>query len=318
LNLPDLDVVIVNWNTGPQLRDCLASIAAARHDGFTLARVVVVDNGSVDGSVDGLGDPGLPLTVIVNGANRGFGAASNQGASGSASKYLLFLNPDVRLHADSLTVPVAFLQDPANARVGLCGIQLVDEDGRIHRSCTRHPRPRHFFVKMTGLDRLAPVWFPSHFMDEWDHGCDRPVDHVMGAFLLVRRGLFEELHGFDERFFVYLEDLDLSLRAKQQGWRTMYLARARAYHRSGGASEQAKAARLYYSLHSRMAYGHKHFGLPIALALDAGTLFVEPVVRGIAAILRGRPRELGETARGFARLWVAVLTGRGPVETAGA
>jgi GT2 family glycosyltransferase len=317
LNLPDLDVVLVNWNTGAQLRECLASIAAARHDGFTLARVVVVDNGSGDGSLAGLGEPGLRPTVIQNAVNRGFGAASNQGAAGSTSTYLLFLNPDMRLCPDSLTVPVAFLEDPVNARVGVCGIQLSDADGRTHRSCTRHPRPRHFVVKMTGLDRLAPALVRSHVMEEWDHGSDRPVDHVMGAFLLIRRKLFEELHGFDERFFVYLEDLDLTLRAKQAGWQTMYLARARAYHRSGGASEQAKVARLYYSLHSRMAYGHKHYSLPVALALDAGTLFVEPVVRGIAAILRGRLRELSETARGFARLWIAVLTGRGPVETSG-
>ncbi len=317
MNLPDLDIVIVNWNSGVQLRECLASVAAAPRNGFKVARVVVVDNGSRDGSIDGLDGLGLPLTTIENGANRGFGAACNQGAAGSASRYLLFLNPDTRLYADSLTVAMAYLEDPVNARVGLCGIQLVDAGGRVHRSCARHPRPRHFVAKMAGLDRVAPGLFPSHVMDEWDHSCDRPVDHVMGAFLLVRRSLFELLHGFDERFFVYLEDLDLSLRAKQEGWQAMYLARARAYHRIGGTSEQAKAARLYYSLHSRMAYGHKHYSFPVAVALDAGTLIVEPVVRGVALILRGRPREIRETARGYVRLWMAVLSGRGPVETAG-
>lgn len=318
MNLPDLDIVIVNWNAGAQLRECLASVASAARDGFVISRVVVVDNGSHDGSIDGLDEGGLPLTVIANDANRGFAAASNRGAAGSASTYLLFLNPDTRLHADSLSVAIAFLENPVNARVGLCGIQLVDAGGRVHRSCARHPRPMHFIAKMTGLNRVAPRLFPSHVMDEWDHLRDRPVDHVMGAFFLVRRALFEKLLGFDERFFVYLEDLDFSLRVKQREFQTVYLAGTRAYHRSGGVSEQAKAARLYYSLHSRMVYGHKHFSLPVALALDAGTLLVEPVIRGVAAILRGRPRELGETARGFTRLWNAILTGRGPAETAGA
>jgi GT2 family glycosyltransferase len=296
---PDLDIVIVNWNGGAQLRECLASIAAASQEGFTLARVVVVDNGSRDGSRDGLDAFELPLTLVANDDNRGFGAASNQGAARGAATYVLF-------------------DDPANAGVGLCGIQLVDAEGHVHRSCTRHPRPRHFIARMTGLDRLAPGLFPSHVMSEWDHADDRRVDHVMGAFLLMRRALFAKLHGFDERFFVYLEDLDLSLRAKREGAQTMYLARTRAYHRSGGVSEQAMASRLYYSLHSRMAYGHKHFSRPVALALDAGTLLVEPLVRGLAQLASGRPRELGETARACARLWTAVLTGRGPVETAGA
>ena len=315
---PDLDIVIVNWNAGAQLRECAASIAGASRAGFTLKRVVVVDNGSRDDSLSGLETLGLPLTILVNASNRGFGAASNQGAAGSTSSYLLFLNPDTRLATEALSVAVAALEDPAHASFGLCGIQLVDAEGRVHRSCTRHPQPSHFIAKMTGLDRIAPGLFPSHVMSSWDHAEDRQVDHVMGAFLLVRTGVFTELSGFDERFFVYLEDLDLSLRAKRAGWSTIYLAGARAYHRSGGVSEQARASRLYYSLHSRMLYGHKHFSRPVAWALDAGTLLLEPVVRIAGLVLTGRLGELGETAVAYARLWRSVLTGRGPVEASGA
>jgi len=314
---PDLDIVIVNWNAGAQLRDCLVSIAGASKTGFTLKRVVVVDNGSRDDSLSGLDGLGLPLTLLSNESNRGFGAASNQGAAGSTASYLLFLNPDTRLAPDALSVAIAYLEDPAHARFSLCGIQLVDAEGRIHRSCTRHPRPSHFAAKMIGLDRLAPGLFPSHVMSAWDHAEDRQVDHVMGAFLLIRTKVFAALAGFDERFFVYLEDLDLSLRAKLAGYLTIYLARTRAYHRSGGVSEQARASRLYYSLHSRMLYGHKHFSRPVAWALDAGTLFVEPVARAVGLVLTGRPGELGDTAAGYARLFASVLTGRGPVESAG-
>ena len=317
MNLPRLDIVIVNWNAGEQLAACLRSIAEARRSTWALGRVVVVDNGSADGSADALEGLGLPLSVIRNGSNRGFGAACNQGAAGSTADDLLFLNPDARLEASTLDVAVGFLEDPRHARIGICGVRLVDESGSTHRSCTRHPAPRHFAAKMTGLDRIAPRLFPSHVMTEWDHAEDREVDHVMGAFFLVRRALFERLGGFDERFFVYLEDLDLTLRAKRAGFATMYLARASAFHRGGGVSERVKPARLYYSLHSRLRYGRKHFGSLAALGLAAGTFLVEPVTRTVWAVVTGRWDEIPATASGFMRLWRAALTGRGPAETAG-
>ena len=97
--------------------------------------------------------------------------------------------------------------------------------------------------------RKRPVWtassprlFRSHVMTEWDHAASRRVDHVIGAFYLIRREVFEKLGGFDGRFFLYLEDLDLSCRVCGHGRHIMYLADARAYHKGGGVSEQAKAA----------------------------------------------------------------------------
>ena len=95
-------VVIVNWNSGAQLRECLTSFAAAAGDDVTLSRITMVDNASVDGSADGLENMGLPLTVIRNTENHGFAAACNQGAAGSDADFLLFLNPDTRLLAGSL------------------------------------------------------------------------------------------------------------------------------------------------------------------------------------------------------------------------
>jgi GT2 family glycosyltransferase len=312
LSRPGLDIVLVNWNAGAHLRECLASVAVASREGLSLERVVVVDNASTDGSADGLDASGLPLTLLRNDRNRGFGAACNQGACGSGADYLLFLNPDTRIARDALSLPVAFLEEHAHRAVGICGVRLVHEDGTVHRSCARHPRPRHLVARALGLDRIAPGAFPGLFLSDWEHDADRAVDHVMGAFLLIRRRLFEQLSGFDERFFVYLEDLDLTLRAKEAGHATWFLAGTQAYHRGGGSSDQVRAARLYYSLYSRMLYGHKHYALPTALALDALTLLVEPVVRSAAAIARGAFGEIPETLRGYVRLWGASLTGRGP------
>jgi N-acetylglucosaminyl-diphospho-decaprenol L-rhamnosyltransferase len=298
------DIVIVNWNAGGQLRECIDSLAAQPGSAADL-RVVIVDNGSTDGSLEGLDRAGAPLTILRNGENRGFAAACNQGAAVGSADYLLFLNPDTILGSDSLALPLAFLERPENASVGACGIQLVDETGTIARSCARLPRPRHFAAKMLGLDRLAPRRFPSHNMQEWDHAESRDVDHVIGAFYLIRRALFEQLGGFDERFFVYLEDLDLSARVHQAGFRIRYIADARAFHKGGGASEQVKARRLCYALQSRNAYGFKHFSRPAAVLLMAGTMLVEPFARLALALAQRSPATVKETLGGYGALWSA-------------
>jgi GT2 family glycosyltransferase len=301
-----LGIIIVNWNAGEQLRDCLESIVAAGPDGFDLNRVIVVDNNSSDGSINGLENVPLPLTVIRNTENLGFAAACNRAAKETETDYLLFLNPDTLLFENSLTESLAHIEDPGNRRIGIVGIQLVDDRGRIQRTCARFPRPSRFFCRMLGLDRLFGGVFKSHVMAEWDHTESRDVDHVMGAFFLVRRSLFDDLFGFDERFFVYLEDLDFSYRAMQAGWRTSYLAAAQAYHKGGGTSEQVKAVRLFYSLRSRILYGYKHFGWWPATALMLGTLFLEPVTRIMHAVLKGSLGQVRDTLKGYAMLWASL------------
>ncbi|MDA3878116.1 MAG: glycosyltransferase, partial [Halothiobacillus sp.] len=129
------------------------------------------------------------------------------------------------------------------------------------------------------------------------------VDHVIGAFFLMRRSLFDSLNGFDQRFFVYLEDLDLSLRARQAGWRSVYLAEARAFHAEGGTSRQVKAHRLFYSLRSRLLYGFKHFRPWQAWALFGVTLVVEPISRTIFSLLRGGVQDVRNTLRGYSMLY---------------
>lgn len=306
MNVPCLDIIIVNWNAGSLLQDCVRSIGEARRDGFRLGRVVIVDNGSRDGSLDGLAPAELPLKIIRNPDNRGFAAACNQGAHGVHADYLLFLNPDTCLFADSLSAPLAYMEATQNQSVGICGIQLIDENNEVSRSCARFPTPRMFFSKIFGLDRLFPGFFQSHFMDEWGHKESREVDHVIGAFFLVRRRLFEQLNGFDERFFIYLEDLDFSLRAKKSRWASHYLSDARAYHKGGGTSEQVKARRLFYSLRSRILYGYKHFTPLQATLLLVSTLCFEPLTRLTFHLLQGAFKGTGETISGYLMLYRAL------------
>lgn len=289
-------VVIVNWNSGAQLRECLRSFAAVAPDAV-MARATVVDNASHDGSCESLEAP-VPLAVVRNADNRGFGAACNQGAAGSDAEFVLFLNPDTRLLPGSLAEPVRYLGLTENEHVGILGIQLTDTDGHVARNSARAPSAWSMVGNSVGLDRFAPRLFPPHFVTEWAHDETRVVDQVMGAFFLVRRPVFEALGGFDERFFVYYEDLDFSMRARAQGWRSVYLASAQAFHRGQGTTEGATARRTFYFCRSRILYARKHFGALGAFCVTAATLTVEPLARLVAA-----PRSAGDTLRAFAMLW---------------
>jgi hypothetical protein len=271
----------------------------ASREGLEFARVVVVDNASTDESADDLFYPGLPLVFLRNSENRGFAAACNQGASGSQADYLLFLNPDVELRKDSLSTPVQFMEDPANDRVGICGIQLVGPEGHVARSCSRFPTVGGYLLKMLGLEGISKGFLlaPS------DHLESRLVDQVMGAFFLVCREVFQELHGFDEQFFVYLEEVDFSYRAHLAGWRSQFLVSAQAQHAGGGCSEQAKAARLSYYLRSKILYSYKHFGRAGATGVLIGTLVVEPFSRLALGAAHGSLLEIQDTLRAYGMLW---------------
>ena len=308
---PTLDIIIVNWNTGSLIRDCLKSITQARAEGFRLERVLVVDNNSVDGSAEGLEDiSDQPISLIYNDTNRGFAAACNQGTAGTQADYLLFLNPDTRVFPDSLWRPLEFLEQEENGKVGICGVRHVDASGAFSTSCARFPTLTIFFGQMTGLSRIFPQWFPPHLMSESDCRESREVDQIIGAFFLVRRTLFEALGGFDPRFFVYFEEVDFSLRARQAGFRSYYLAATTVYHKGGGSSQQAKAARLFYSLRSRLLYGFKHYSLLDAFTLALLTLTIELVARLLAALGSLSLSKLVETVQGYSALFVCLCTKR--------
>ncbi len=301
--MASLSIVIVNWNTGRQVRECLTSIVTAKKRGFVLSRVVVVDNASRDGSADGLGDLALPLNVIRNSENRGFAVACNQGARRSDADYILFLNPDTLLSPNALFVPLSFMEQAGNEHVGVVGIQLVDKSGLVQRTCARFPTPARCLARVMGLDRLSRRIFPSYLMSDWNHGVSRPVDHVTGAFFIVRRAVYETLGGFDERFFVYLEDLDFSYRLMKSGWQSYYLTDAQAFHRGGGASEMDRAARISYSIQSRILYAFKHFNWIAATLITLCSFLLEPLLRAAGAIVGSSLARFQETCKGYAILW---------------
>lgn len=293
-----VDIVIVNWNSKDQLDTCVKSLMhASSHD---IGSIIIVDNGSTDGSDIGLDElPGVQ--VYRAGENLGFGVACNIGAKLGSSEFILLLNPDAFVYSDTIKKSLVYMNAEENSGVGVCGVQLKDEQGHISRSCTRFPTVGGFIAHALGLDRFYPK--AGHFMNEWDHQDTRSVDHVIGAFYLIRRSLFESLGGFDPRFFVYLEDLDLSNRVRCAGWDIKYLANVHAFHKGGGTSDQIKALRLFYSLRSRIIYSFKHFSTMGAVGVLLATILVEPLSRIIISITRRSFSSLKETVRAYGYLW---------------
>lgn len=300
-----IDIVIVNWNSANQTGECLSSIG--HFNSGNVSKVVVVDNGSSDGSADGFSDlpdcDSLQIEVVRNPDNRGFARACNQGAILCNADYILFLNPDTLLYEESLAVPMAFMESQINQCVGICGIQLMDKTENIARTCASFPTLVRFLAQATGLNKVPGLKGTGLPMDDWDHRSEKMVDHVIGAFFFVRKDVFKALDGFDERFFVYLEDVDFSFRAEQQGWKTMYLSNAQAFHEGGGLSKQVMVKRLFYSLRSRLLYGFKHFSLWQAWLLMGVVLFVEPFVRTVFLLFRGGHVDIWNTWSAYNMLY---------------
>jgi GT2 family glycosyltransferase len=200
---PSLDIIIVNWNTGPHLRACLRSIRASDQTGWTLGAVVVVDNASSDGSCDDLDAQCLPLVLMQNEANRGFAAACNQGASGLSSQYLLFLNPDTVLSPDALGRTLSFMGEPAHDDVGICGVRMIDERGAPVLSCARFPTLLTFLVdslrnicRLTNAGRRATSTRSSeHSFSSDERYSIGSVVSTSGSSCTSRKWIFHCGHG---------------------------------------------------------------------------------------------------------------------------
>lgn len=292
------DIVIVNWNSGEHLKRAVSSVVA--NGGELVSSLVVVDNGSTDGSIHALDGVVAPFTIKIDYCeeNLGFGKACNRGARHGNARWLVFLNPDAQLMPGALQRIAEFSSCALSEGVGIVGPQNIDVHGSVSRSCSRFPSLLSFLIDSTGLFHFRQLQSYSQKMRDWDHLSSRFVDQVIGACYAVKRDVFQELGGFDERFFVYFEEVDFALRAKQLGIRTYFLARARVVHYGGGSTESVKAARLAYALQSRTQYVLKHFGRMRCLLLVAITAGFEFPARLFHAAFSG-PRAIGDVIGGY-------------------
>ena len=279
-----LDIVIVNWNSRLQLAACLRSLSQS---GLPKdASIVVVDNSPQREIPEHIsGTP--PFTILHPEKNLGFSGGCNLGAPQGNAQYILFLNPDILFPMGSMQKLIAYIQaDKLPENTGIIGVQLLNTDGSIQKNVARFPVFCDFFPRMLGLDRAFPQLFKPHYLKDMDYSQNQLVDQVPGAFFLVKRELIKTLGGFDERFFMYYEDVDFSYRTHLQGWDTLYLSEISVQHAGGGTTEQIKGKRLFYSLRSRVLYAGVHFGRVRAVALIFGILVLEFPARLIRALIR--------------------------------
>lgn len=303
--MPNLAIIIVNYNTRDLLASCLQSVYAG-HTAIPF-HVIVVDNHSTDGSAEMVRSNYPQATMLSSDRNAGFGYGNNlalrwlaglksfpsQGEGGSMAAsgpvvgnqpaaelpttgrspfnfpcdYVLFLNPDTVLPPSALEITVGFME--AREDVGIAGPKIVKPDGSLDLACRRSfPTPTSSFFKLFGLSKLFPnsPLFARYNLTFLSDNMPTEVDSVMGAYMLVRSEALEQAGLFDERFFMYGEDLDLAYRIKERGWKVFYYPAIEVLHHKGASSRKQsersirefyRAMRIFYSKH----YAQSHNGL---------------------------------------------------------
>ena len=297
---PKISIVIVNWNSGIFLFKCLESIV--KNDNLHIDKIVVVDNSSSDDSLKLLDNIiSNKINILKLDYNAGFAAACNAGSNHVDSEYLLFLNPDAKITENSISLPLEFLAQEKNKKIGICGISLYENDNKAI-SCSRFPSLRLLFFESIGLSKI--IKSIGRPMKDFNHNYDQEVDQVIGAFYIVRRKLFEDLKKFDETFFVYYEEVDFALRAKQAGYRTYFMSKPKALHYGGGTSENVKSLRLFYNLRSRTLFFKKHNNFFSYFLVLLITFFIEPFTRCIFSLRKLNFKEIPEILSGYKLLYV--------------
>jgi N-acetylglucosaminyl-diphospho-decaprenol L-rhamnosyltransferase len=212
-----LAVAVVSYDTRDLLERCLRSVRAARP-----VQTVVVDNGSTDGSIELVRERFSEMTLIVNDPNRGYGAAANQAIAASSAPVVLLLNSDTEIAPDAPEALGRYLAEHPEAAVA--GPRLVNPDGSLQASTLGFPSRADMLMGDTGLHLLVRRMpgLRERFLRTWSHDAARPVPWLRGAALAIRRSAFEAVGGFDERYFMYYEEVDLCRRLAAAGLQTHF------------------------------------------------------------------------------------------------
>ena len=276
---PTVSVIIVTWNSRDDVLRCLASVNGSGVD----LEVLVVDNGSEDGTVAAV-RAAFPEAQLIEGhGNIGFPAANNLALARARGRYVLFLNPDTELHDGTLEASVAALDgDPS---IGMVGCRLVYPDGKTQYESAR----RAYRLGDIAFEALwLHMFFPRHplfarqLMGDWDHLGERDVEAISGAFMLVRREAAIAVGGLPEDLFMYHEDLSFCLRLRAAGWRIRYLGDVTATHYSGQSSSVSPARLHLLEGEMRQRLVGEAQG-PVAAAMVRPIYFLRSLLRlGIA------------------------------------
>jgi GT2 family glycosyltransferase len=249
----DLSIIIVNRNTKEYLLPCVKSIFDKREE--ISREVIVVDNASQDGSASEVKKTFPFVRLIKNERNLGFARASNQALRKASGRYILLLNPDTQVREGAIENLASFME--SHAEVGVAGVQLLNGDGSKQNSIANFPSLTTELLNKSLLRRLFPKKFPGK---EKNYPEPIEVDSMIGACMMVRRDVFDQVGLLDEEYFLFLEETDWCYRIKRAGWRIYYVPQAEVYHFQGKSAEkEKKRARVEY-FRSRYHFFKKNKG----------------------------------------------------------
>lgn len=297
---PALSIIIVTYNAGPFLPNCLGSISRPLPP-FGI-EVIAVDNASADDSI-GLIRRHFPrATIIANAANAGFAAANNTGFRRAAGEFILLLNPDTIVQDGALERMVDFLRGRPDA--GAVGPRILDSEGKLHRTGVSVPSLWNLFAETFFLDALFPRSriFGRHRRLYDDPDLSREVDCLQGSCLLVRREAIREML-FDESYFLYFEETDLCTRLRREGWKVFYVPDASVVHIGGSGLGYYDRGRIMMFHQSYLVYLRKHCGT-VRRFLFRALLLVRALLRALimalgALVIPGRRIELLNRGEGY-------------------
>jgi GT2 family glycosyltransferase len=222
-----LSIVIASWNTQALLFACLASIF--QYPPPFAFEVIIVDNDSSDGSPDMVRAEFPGVRLIINHANLGFAAACNLGAGMASGYYLLFLNSDTLVQRGTLGGAVAYMEK--HPGTGIMGCRTLNADGSLQGTALGFPTAARIFANVSGLSRFGKVYRLRHHLPR------RDFDYIQGSFIVIAKNIFERCGRFDERFFLYGEDVDLCLRVRAAGLSIGYDPETAIIHHGSGSSK---------------------------------------------------------------------------------
>ncbi len=266
---PLLSVIIVSYNTRDMTLRCLETLQAQLRDELLNSEVWLVDNASRDGSAQAIREAFPTVNLIANTRNLGFGAANNLALEKARGRYLLLLNSDAFPVEGALETLCKYLREHPN--VGAVGPRLLNADGSLQASCWKFPSPARSWFESVGLAAALPNHPKFGDYYRWAHDEERAVDFVIGACLLLRREVYEQVGGFDENFFLYAEETDWQKRMTQAGWSIVFLPDAQVTHLGGasGYNESARVNAYFYDGWDRFA--RKHHGTRGWLSMRAAS-----------------------------------------------
>ena len=255
---PLISICILNLNAVNYLRGCLDSLPGAL--GGLSSEVIVVDNGSTDGSLELLRDQYPFVQLIQNHSNLGYTAPMNQGLRAGRGKYLVQLNPDTIVHPGAFLAIYNWLE--AHPEVGICSPKVLNRDGSLQSQCRRSAaRPWDVISYFSGLWKLFPrsPFFGRYLLSYRGDDETFEVEAVSGSCMFIRRAVTEQIGFLDEAFFAYQEDTDFCVRARLAGWKVYFYPGGQVTHFGGQGGSTHQATRAIYQWHrSYLIYYRKH------------------------------------------------------------